>query len=156
MRCGYTVIPEELAVTASDGTNVSISALWNRRQGSKFNGVSYPVQCGAAAVFTPEGQQQIKVNLEYYKENARIIGAALDELGIYYTGGKNYPYIWLECPDNMKSWDFFDMLLTQAQVVGTPGAGFGKNGEGFFRLTSFGDRDKTIEAMDRIKKLLAK
>ena len=156
MRCGYTVIPEELAVTASDGTNVSISALWNRRQGSKFNGVSYPVQCGAAAVFTPEGQQQIKVNLEYYKENARIIGAALDELGIYYTGGKNSPYIWLECPDNMKSWDFFDMLLTKAQVVGTPGAGFGKNGEGFFRLTSFGDRDKTIEAMDRIKKLLAK
>lgn len=156
MRCGYTVIPEELTAKASDGSDISISALWNRRQGSKFNGVSYPVQCGAAAVFTPEGQRQIKVNLEYYKENARIIGAALDELGIYYTGGKNSPYIWLECPNGMKSWDFFDLLLNEANVVGTPGAGFGKNGEGFFRLTSFGDRDKTIEAMDRIKKLLAK
>lgn len=154
MRCGYTVIPEELTVTASDGTEVSISQLWNRRQGSKFNGVSYPVQCGAAAVFTPEGQQQIKVNLDYYKENARIIGESLDELGIFYTGGKNSPYIWLECPNGMKSWDFFDLLLNEANVVGTPGAGFGKNGEGFFRLTSFGDRDKTIEAMERIKALL--
>ena len=156
MRCGYTVIPDELTVKASDGTEVSISQIWGRRQGSKFNGVSYPVQCGAAAVFTPEGQEQIKVNLEYYKENARIIGSVLDELGIFYTGGKNSPYIWLECPDGMKSWEFFDLLLNQANVVGTPGAGFGKNGEGFFRLTSFGDRDKTIEAMERLKKLLKK
>lgn len=156
MRCGYTVIPDELTVKASDGTEVSISQIWGRRQGSKFNGVSYPVQCGAAAVFTPEGQEQIKINLEYYKENARIIGSVLDELGIFYTGGKNSPYIWLECPDGMKSWEFFDLLLNQANVVGTPGAGFGKNGEGFFRLTSFGDRDKTIEAMERLKKLLKK
>ncbi len=156
MRCGYTVIPDELTVKASDGTEVSISQIWGRRQGSKFNGVSYPVQCGAAAVFTPEGQEQIKVNLEYYKENARIIGSVLDELGIFYTGGKNSPYIWLECPDGMKSWEFFDLLLNEANVVGTPGAGFGKNGEGFFRLTSFGDRDKTIEAMERLKKLLKK
>ena len=156
MRCGYTVIPKELEVVASDGTVVNISQIWGRRQGSKFNGVSYPVQCGAAAVFTEEGQEQIKVNLEYYKENARIIASALDELGIYYTGGKNSPYIWLECPNGMKSWDFFDLLLNEINVVGTPGAGFGKNGEGFFRLTSFGDRDKTIEAVARLKKLLAK
>lgn len=154
MRCGYTVIPKELEVVASDGTVVNISQIWGRRQGSKFNGVSYPVQCGAAAVFTDEGQEQIKVNLEYYKENARIIASALDELGIYYTGGKNSPYIWLECPNGMKSWDFFDLLLNEINVVGTPGAGFGKNGEGFFRLTSFGDRDKTIEAVERLKKLL--
>ena len=156
MRCGYTVIPKELEVVASDGTVVNISQLWGRRQGSKFNGVSYPVQCGAAAVFSDEGLEQIKVNLEYYKENARIIASALDELGIYYTGGKNSPYIWLECPNGMKSWDFFDLLLNEINVVGTPGAGFGKNGEGFFRLTSFGDRDKTIEAVERLKKLLSK
>ena len=155
MRCGYTVIPKELEVVASDGTVVNISQIWGRRQGSKFNGVSYPVQCGAAAVFTDEGQEQIKVNLEYYKENARIIASALDELGIYYTGGKNSPYIWLECPNGMKSWDFFDLLLNEINVVGTPGAGFGKNGEGFFRLTSFGDRDKTIEAVERLKRLLS-
>lgn len=150
-RCGYTVIPKELE---RDGHN--IYKLWYRRQATKFNGVSWPVQCAAAAVFSKEGQQQIKVNLEYYKENAKIIADALDELGIYYTGGKNSPYIWLECPNGMKSWDFFDLLLNEANVVGTPGAGFGKNGEGFFRLTSFGDRDKTIEAVERIKKLLKK
>ena len=156
LRCGYTVIPEELSFRSSDGTEVFISQLWGRRQGSKFNGVSYPVQCGAAAVFTPEGREQIKVNLEYYKENARILSSALDELGIFYTGGKNSPYIWLECPDGMGSWEFFDYLLNNANVVGTPGAGFGKNGEGFFRLTSFGDREKTLEAAERLKKLLAK
>lgn len=156
MRCGYTVIPKELEVETENGTVVSISQLWGRRQGSKFNGVSYPVQCGAAAVFSKEGREQIKVNLEYYKENARIIAEALDELGIYYTGGKNSPYIWLECPNGMDSWSFFDLLLSEINVVGTPGAGFGKNGEGYFRLTSFGDRDKTIEAVARLKKLLKK
>lgn len=149
-RCGYTVIPKELE---RDGHN--IYKLWYRRQATKFNGVSWPVQCAAAAVFSEEGQKQIKVNLEYYKENAHIIATALDELGISYTGGKNSPYIWLECPNGMGSWEFFDLLLTKANVVGTPGAGFGKNGEGFFRLTSFGDRDKTIEAVERIKKLLS-
>ncbi len=150
-RCGYTVIPKELE---RDGHN--LYKTWYRRQATKFNGVSWPVQCAAAAVFSEEGQKQIKVNLEYYKENARIIASALDELGIYYTGGKNSPYIWLECPNGLKSWEFFDLLLNEANVVGTPGAGFGENGEGFFRLTSFGDRDKTIEAVERIKKLLAK
>lgn len=154
MRCGYTVIPDDLTVTSQDGTEVNLSQLWGRRQGSKFNGVSYPVQCGAAAVFSPEGLEQIKVNLEYYQENAGIIANAMDELGIEYTGGKNSPYIWLKCPGGMGSWEFFDYLLENANVVGTPGEGFGKNGKGYFRLTSFGGRENTIEAMERIKKLL--
>lgn len=153
MRCGYTVIPKELEVVASDGTVVSISQLWGRRQGSKFNGVSYPVQCGAAAVFTEEGQKQVSENIRYYQNNAKVIASALDELGIKYTGGKNSPYIWLKCPNGMNSWEFFDYLLNEANVVGTPGSGFGKNGEGWFRLTAFGDKDKTVEAMERIKKL---
>ena len=148
-RCGYTVIPKDLV---RDGHN--IHDLWYRREATKFNGVSYPVQCAAAAVFSDEGLAQIRENLNYYKENARIIASALDELGIYYTGGKNSPYIWLECPNGMGSWEFFDYLLQNAQVVGTPGEGFGKCGEGYFRLTSFGDRDNTIEAVERIKALL--
>lgn len=150
-RCGYTVIPRELE---RNGQN--IYKLWYRRHSTKFNGVSWPVQCGAAAVFSQEGLAQIKENLSYYKENAKIISQALDELGIYYTGGKNSPYIWLKCPDGMSSWEFFDYLLENANVVGTPGEGFGECGKGYFRLTSFGDRDKTIEAVERIKKLLSK
>jgi len=150
-RCGYTVIPKELE---RDGHN--IYKLWYRREATKFNGVSYPVQCAAAAVFSEEGLSQIRENLSYYQENARIIASAMDELGIYYTGGKNSPYIWLRCPDGMGSWEFFDYLLTNAQVVGTPGEGFGDCGKGYFRLTSFGDRDNTIEAVARIKKLLQK
>ena len=148
-RCGYTVIPKELE---RDGHN--IYKLWYRRQATKFNGVSYPVQCAAAAVFSKEGQEQIKKNLDYYKENAKIIASALDELGIYYTGGKNSPYIWLKCPNNLGSWEFFDYLMENAQVVGTPGEGFGECGKGYFRLTSFGDRENTIEAVERIKNLL--
>ncbi len=151
VRCGYTVIPKELE---RDGHN--IYKLWYRREATKFNGVSYPVQCAAAAVFSQEGQKQIKENLSYYKENAKIIASALDELGIYYTGGKNSPYIWLECPNGMGSWEFFDYLLENANVVGTPGEGFGECGKGYFRLTSFGDRDNTVEAVERIKKLLSK
>ena len=150
-RCGYTVIPKELT---RDGHN--LYDLWYRREATKFNGVSYPVQCAAAAVFSDEGLAQIQQNLDYYKENARIIAAALDELGIYYTGGKNSPYIWLRCPNNMESWEFFDFLLQNAQVVGTPGEGFGACGRGYFRLTSFGDRASTVEAVERIKKLLKK
>lgn len=153
MRCGYTVIPKELEVVASDGTTVNISQIWGRRQGSKFNGVSYPVQCGAAAVFSDEGQKQIKENIKYYQQNAKVIASTLDEMGIKYTGGKNSPYIWLKCPNGMDSWEFFDYLLKEANVVGTPGSGFGKNGEGWFRLTAFGDKDKTVEAMERIKNL---
>ncbi|MCD8026261.1 MAG: LL-diaminopimelate aminotransferase [Clostridiales bacterium] len=150
-RCGYTVIPKELE---RDGHN--IYSAWYRRQATKFNGVSWPVQCAAAAVFSQEGQKQIKENISYYQENAKIISSALDELGIYYTGGKNSPYIWLKCPNNMGSWEFFDLLLNEANVVGTPGEGFGANGAGYFRLTSFGDRNNTIEAVDRLKKLLTK
>ncbi len=150
-RCGYTVVPNALV---RDG--VSLNKLWLRRQTTKFNGVCYVVQKGAAEVFTEAGMAQITANLNYYRENARIITATLDELGIWYTGGQNSPYVWLKCPNGMKSWDFFDLLLTQANVVGTPGAGFGANGEGFFRLTAFGNRENTAEAMERIKKVLSK
>lgn len=148
-RCGYTVIPKELE---RDGHN--IYKLWYRRQATKFNGVSWPVQCAAAAVFSEEGQKQIRINIEYYRENAKIITDALDELDIYYTGGKNSPYIWLKCPNNMGSWEFFDLLLHKANVVGTPGEGFGENGAGYFRLTSFGDRENTLEAVKRIKSVI--
>lgn len=150
-RCGYTVIPQELE---RDGKN--IYQMWYRREATKFNGVSWPVQCAAAAVLSEEGQKQFKENIKYYQENARIISTAMDELGIYYTGGKNSPYIWLKCPNGMGSWEFFDYLLENANVVGTPGEGFGKNGEGYFRLTSFGDRENTIEAVRRIKETLNK
>lgn len=153
MRCGYTVIPNELEAVSESGERISVSQIWGRRQGSKFNGVSYPVQCGAAAVFTEEGLKQIHENISFYQENARIIGSALDEMGIKYTGGVNSPYIWLKCPNGMGSWDFFDYLLNNIQVVGTPGEGFGPNGAGWFRLTSFGDREKTLEAVKRLKSL---
>lgn len=147
-RCGWTVVPMEL-----ESEGVKLNKLWLRRQTTKFNGVSYPVQAAAAAVFTEEGRKQIAENLEYYRGNAKIITEALDALGIWYTGGVNSPYIWLKCPNNMGSWEFFDLLLTKANVVGTPGAGFGEMGEGFFRLTAFGDRERTKEAAERIKKL---
>ena len=153
-RCGYTVIPKDLVQQDSNGNDVHLADIWARRQGSKFNGVSYPVQRGAEAVFTPEGQKQCKENIAYYQENARVIASTCDELGIKYTGGVNSPYIWLKCPNDMGSWDFFDMLLTKIQVVGTPGAGFGKNGDGWFRLTAFGTHEATKEAMERLKGLL--
>ena len=130
--------------------------MWVRRQTTKFNGVPYIVQRGAEAVFSPEGQKEIKENINYYKENAKIISDTLDECKISYTGGKHSPYIWLKCPDKMKSWEFFDYLLEKIQVVGTPGAGFGVNGEGYFRLTSFGSRENTHEAMKRFKELFKK
>ena len=149
MRCGWTVVPKTLV---RDGA--ILNKLWLRRQTTKFNGVSYPVQKAAAAVFSPEGRAQIKANLDYYRGNAKTITDALDKIGIRYTGGVNSPYIWLECPDNMKSWDFFDLLLEKANVVGTPGAGFGEMGEGCFRLTAFGDKERTKEAAERIVKLL--
>ena len=148
-RCGYTVIPHALK---KDGT--SANKLWFRRQATKFNGVPYIIQKGAAAVFTPEGMAQIKANLAVYQRNAAVIAGCMDELGIWYTGGKNSPYIWLKCPNGLGSWEFFDFLLNNAQVVGTPGAGFGKNGEGFFRLTAFASEETTKEAVERIKKIL--
>lgn len=148
-RCGYTVIPHALE---KDGMNAN--KLWLRRQSTKFNGVPYIVQKGAAAVFTQEGMSQIKANLDYYRQNAKLIADCMDELGIWYTGGKNSPYIWLKCPYGLKSWEFFDKLLNEVQVVGTPGAGFGNNGEGYFRLTAFGSKEVTAQAVERIKKLL--
>ncbi|MCM1523463.1 MAG: LL-diaminopimelate aminotransferase [Ruminococcus sp.] len=154
MRCGYTVIPDGLTVTASDGSKVSISQLWSRRQGSKFNGVSYPIQRGAEAVFTEEGQKQIRTAIDYYRKNTAVMAETLTELGIKFTGGVNSPYIWLKCPNGMGSWEFFDYLLENIQVVGTPGEGFGKNGKGWFRLTAFGTHENTAEAMRRFKELL--
>lgn len=153
-RCGYTVVPEELVLKTSEGEEVSLAQIWGRRQGSKFNGVSYPVQRAAEAVFTPEGLKQTRETIDYYMENARIMADALDELGITYTGGKNSPYIWLKCPNGLGSWEFFDLLLNKIQVVGTPGAGFGKNGEGRFRLTAFGQHENTREAMKRLRTIL--
>ena len=141
-RCGYTVVPHELE---RDG--MKLGKMWLRRQTTKFNGTSYIVQRGAAEVFTKEGLAEVRANIEYYRENAATITKAMDELGIFYTGGKNSPYIWFKCPGNMKSWDFFDLLLSKGNVVGTPGEGFGSNGEGFFRLTAFSDNEKTQEAM---------
>ncbi len=155
-RCGYTVIPKELNAYTYDGEAVSVFKIWCRRQGSKFNGVSYPIQCAAAAVFSADGQKQTHEAIDYYMENARIMADTCDELGIKYTGGKNSPYIWLKCPDNMGSWEFFDYLLNEIQVVGTPGEGFGPNGKGWFRLTAFGSRENTVEAMSRLKSLLKK
>ena len=156
MRCGYTVIPNELCAYTVDFEGTSVASLWSRRQGSKFNGVAYPVQRAAEAVFTREGIQQTRENINYYMENARIMTETCDELGIKYTGGKNSPYIWLKCPSGMGSWEFFDFLLHEIQVVGTPGEGFGPNGKGWFRLTAFGSRENTIEAMSRLKGLLKK
>lgn len=150
-RCGYTVVPEELIFGGH-----SLNKFWLRRQTTKFNGVSYIVQRAAEAVFSDEGLKQIIENINYYRENARIITSAFDELGITYFGGKNSPYIWMKCPDGMDSWTFFDRLLTDAGVVGTPGAGFGENGEGFFRLTSFSNHENTTEAMERFKILIKK
>ncbi len=146
-RCGYTVVPKELG---------KLNKMWLRRQTTKYNGVPYIVQRGAEAVFSEAGMKEIKENLDYYKENAKIIAKTVESCGIWYVGGKHSPYIWLKCPNNMTSWEFFDYLLNNAQIVGTPGAGFGKNGEGYFRLTSFGSRENTIEAMERFRKLFEK
>lgn len=159
-RCGYTIVPKDLKVKVNklkllkiDSDVVEINKLWVRRQTTKFNGVPYIVQRGAETVFTEEGQKQIMENINYYRANAKVIADTMDEIGIKYFGGVNSPYIWLKCPNGMKSWEFFDYLLENINVVGTPGAGFGENGEGYFRLTAFGDKDNTVEAMNRLKKL---
>lgn len=145
-RCGWTVVPKELE-------NGLLNKMWLRRQTTKFNGVPYIVQRGAEAVFSEVGQKEIQENLNYYKENAKIISDVLKKHNIWHIGGQHSPYIWLKCPNNMKSWEFFDYLLENIQVVGTPGSGFGKNGEGYFRLTSFGSRENTKEAVERMDKL---
>lgn len=148
-RCGWTVVPKIL-----EYENMNLNKMWLRRQTTKFNGVAYLVQKGAEAVFTPEGQKQIQQNLNYYKENAKLISDVLKKHNIWHIGGTHSPYIWLKCPNNMTSWEFFDYLLENVQIVGTPGSGFGKNGEGYFRLTSFGSRENTIEAVERLDKFL--
>lgn len=149
VRCAYTVIPKALV---RDGA--SLNALWNRRQGTKFNGVSYVVQRAAEATFTPEGQAQIKKTIAFYLNNAKVIREGLSKAGLTVYGGVNAPYIWARTPDGMPSWDFFDKLLRQANVVTTPGAGFGPSGEGYIRLTAFGDAQATVEAVERIVSIL--
>ena len=150
-RCAYIVIPKELKAYKADGTEVGLNRLWYRRQATKFNGVSYIVQRGAEAVYSPEGQKQVKETIAYYLENAGIIKKGLENIGITVFGGVNAPYIWLKTPNNMDSWVFFDKLLSEANLVGTPGVGFGPSGQGYFRLTAFGSRENTLAAVERFK-----
>ena len=148
-RLGYTVIPKAL-----ERNGMSLNAMWVRNRTTKTNGVSYIIQKGAAAVFTDEGQRQIKENIQVYKNNAAVLTSVLDRLGIWYSGGRNAPYIWMKCPGGMSSWEFFDCLLENIQVVGTPGVGFGENGDGYFRFTTFGDPEDTKIAAERLYRLL--
>jgi len=152
-RCAYTVIPDELVAYDKAGKAHPVKPLWNRRQSTKFNGVSYPVQKAAAAVFTEEGKKEVSEVIGYYLENARIMKESLEANGYETFGGKNAPYIWVKTKDGMSSWDFFDKALNEANVVGTPGSGFGPAGEGYFRFSAFADRENTIEAMERIKNM---
>lgn len=150
-RCAYTIVPKEVKVYDSKGEAHSLNQLWLRRQTTKFNGVSYPVQVGAAAIYSEAGKKQVKETIDYYMDNARIIREGLEKTGYKVFGGVNAPYIWLKTPNNMGSWEFFDKLMKNANVVGTPGAGFGANGEGYFRLTAFGSRENTTRAVERIR-----
>ena len=152
IRCAYVVIPKNVMGYTEDGIKVSLNKLWNRRVCTKFNGVSYITQRGAAAIYTEEGKKQIRENIYYYMDNAKIIRSGLEEAGFTVYGGINSPYVWLKVPDGLSSWEFFDKLLNEVNVVGTPGSGFGSHGEGYFRLTAFGTRESTIEAIERIKK----
>jgi LL-diaminopimelate aminotransferase len=149
-RCGYTIVPHGLVRKTADGKDMELNAMWLRRQTTKFNGVPYIIQRGAEAVFTEEGIKQCRENIAFYQENARIMMAGFDKLGIKYFGGVHSPYLWVKCPNGMSSWEFFDFLLEKLAVVGTPGVGFGSMGEGYLRLTAFGSRENTIEAMERI------
>ena len=151
LRCAFTVIPKNLSAYTTRGDAVNLHTLWNRRHCTKFNGVSYPVQCAAAAVYTPQGKAEVKEMVNYYLTNASIIEKNLNELGIKTSGGKNAPYIWLKIPGKKTSWEFFDQLLSEAEIVGTPGSGFGPSGEGYFRLSSFGARADVEKAMERFK-----
>ncbi|HOQ37368.1 MAG TPA: LL-diaminopimelate aminotransferase [Acetivibrio sp.] len=151
-RCAYTVVPKEVVAYTSSGEPHPLNKLWNRRQTTKFNGVPYIIQQGAAAVYTPEGQKQIKATIDYYMTNAKIIKKGLEDVGLTVFGGVNAPYIWLKTPAGLSSWEFFDKLLKEINVVGTPGSGFGPSGEGYFRLTAFGSRENTEEAVERFRK----
>lgn len=150
VRCGYTVVPEEVMARTADGKHVQLNKLWNRRQCTKFNGTSYVTQRAAEAIYTPEGKQQVKATIDYYLENARIMREGFQQAGFQVFGGVNSPYLWLKTPQGCTSWQFFDRLLNDVHVVGTPGAGFGPSGEGYLRLTAFGQREDCIEAMKRI------
>ena len=150
-RCAYTVVPKALLASTKSGETASLNKLWNRRHTTKFNGVSYPVQVAAAAVYSDEGKTQVRALIDYYMQNARIIRQTLSAAGFTVFGGKNAPYIWMKTSGGMSSWDFFDLLLAEAHVVGTPGSGFGPSGEGYFRLSAFGSREKTEEAVERIR-----
>lgn len=150
-RVGYTIVPSKL-----ERMGVNLNALWSRNRETRTNGISYILQKGASAVFTPEGQEQIHESISVYKKNAKVIMDAIDKCGFWYVGGKNSPYVWMKCPNNMGSWEFFDYLLNQLQIVGTPGVGFGSCGEGFLRLSAFGDPDDTQEAAKRIVEHFAK
>ncbi|SEB42098.1 LL-diaminopimelate aminotransferase [Paenibacillus sp. GP183] len=152
-RCAYTVVPRELKARDEDGNEITVNDLWNRRQTTKFNGVSYITQKGAAAIFSDAGKQQIAKLVDYYMTNAAIIRQGISSLGIQVYGGVNAPYIWLKTPSGLGSWEFFDKLLSEAHIVGTPGVGFGQNGQGYFRLTAFGSRENTEKAIDRFSKL---
>ena len=150
IRCAYIVIPEELRGKGPNGESVSVSQLWGRRTNTKFNGISYPVQRGAAAIYSEEGRKEVQANIDYYMTNAGLIREGLSKAGLTTFGGVNAPYVWLKTPAGLDSWQFFDELLTKANVVGTPGSGFGAHGEGYFRLSAFGIREKVEEAIDRI------
>lgn len=150
VRCGYTVVPKDLKAVGTEGKEVSLNHFWNRRQCTKFNGASYISQCGAAAIYTPEGKKQVKEAVEYYLENARILREGLEDAGFEVFGGVNAPYVWVKTPDGMSSWEFFDYLLEKCNVAGTPGSGFGPSGEGYFRLTAFSTHENTREAVRRI------
>jgi len=152
-RCAFTVIPDELVAYDKAGKAIPVKPLWNRRQSTKFNGVSYPVQKAAAAIYTEEGKKEVADVIAYYLENARIMRESLAETGYEVYGGVNAPYVWVKTKNNMTSWDFFDKVLNEANVVGTPGSGFGPAGEGYFRFSAFADRENVLEAMGRIKKL---
>lgn len=151
VRCGYTVVPKELTAGTLEGERISLNRLWNRRQCTKFNGTSYITQRGAEAIYTPEGKEQIKATIDYYMGNARLMKDSLESVGLKVYGGENAPYLWLKIPNGVASWKFFEQMLYEAHVVGTPGVGFGPSGEGYIRLTAFGDRDNCREAMRRIK-----
>ena len=150
LRCAYCVIPHDLKIDTNEG-RISLNKLWNRRCSTKFNGVSYIIQRGAEATYTEEGQKQIRENILYYKENAKIIKDGLHKAGIVAYGGIDSPYVWLKTPNGMKSWEYFDLLLDKYHIIGTPGVGFGPSGEGYFRLTAFGSREKTIQAMSTLE-----
>lgn len=152
-RCAYCVVPEEVYVKDANGNKVQLNPLWNRRQSTKFNGVSYPVQRAAQTIYTPEGKKEIQENLDYYVKNAQVIRESLEKMGLKVYGGVDSPYIWFKTPNDIDSWSFFDILLKEAHVVSTPGAGFGPSGEGYLRLTAFNTYENTVEAMDRISKL---